>query len=211
MGGSTTRALRVAGVGWRVGLARASLAVASRQQLRELYNRQDQGNGMKIFGVILMVLGVIWCGKALQTDVTVRGVSSSDRIHNISLADARRTELNLSALVILSGVLFFGFGSVVERLPGQERYSLGDKVSPPAPVEAPNEAGAHSETPNANELIERVIENDIPGSVALLQAGADPVAPGTGPYDGSTAIDFARGRGHDRLLSILREAAAKRA
>lgn len=78
---------------------------------------------MKIIGIILIVVGLIWAGIAFNSDVTVATGSNSlsrsynlpDRVNNIGLMAERQNHLILSGITIIIGILLFGFGSLSEN------------------------------------------------------------------------------------------------
>ncbi len=81
---------------------------------------------MKIFGIVLLVVGSLWALVAFNTDTTVRTESQfigstyipSQKVHNIGKMDERRNHLMLSALVIVVGVILFAVGKS-KQLPSE--------------------------------------------------------------------------------------------
>lgn len=74
---------------------------------------------MKPFGIVLLVIGALWAIIAFNMDTTVETKSrfigdtyiQSQKVHNIGKMDARRNHLMLSGLLIVVGVVLFGFGT----------------------------------------------------------------------------------------------------
>ena len=97
---------------------------------------------MKVTGVVLLAVGLLWLVLAMgmSTTVTAGGkmVGSvwipTRSVHNIGLQDERRNQMMLGGLVTLAGVLLFGFGSVRA---GQEGLVLGGSGKPPVLPDAP--------------------------------------------------------------------------
>jgi biotin transporter BioY len=65
-------------------------------------------SGMKIAGIVLLVVGVLWLLIALQMDVT----APNSRVVNIGRLQERSNQLLLGGLVTLIGAVLFGFGSL---------------------------------------------------------------------------------------------------
>ncbi len=82
---------------------------------------------MKISGIILIVVGVIWAVIAFNMPTTVTSPSQSFgsgdyaietpsiTVNNIGLMDRRRNHLMFAGLTILVGAIFVGFGSVSRK------------------------------------------------------------------------------------------------
>jgi hypothetical protein len=82
---------------------------------------------MKGFGVILIFAGVLGLGVAMNMDTTVyvpgQTIGSgefstnipSQQVHNLGLIFRQLEWIVVSGLVVLSGVLFYGFGEIVEH------------------------------------------------------------------------------------------------
>lgn len=74
---------------------------------------------MKLVGIVLLIIGVLWAIVALKMDTTVETESSyiggtyipSQTVHNIGKMDERRNHLMLSGLLVVVGVVLFGFGT----------------------------------------------------------------------------------------------------
>lgn len=94
---------------------------------------------MKKLGLILIVVGLGWLVYAynLETSVYVSGMPSlgisSGEVHNLAKADERKTQLILSSVTILAGILLLGFGSQKDKVltvasstaSGETQESLG--------------------------------------------------------------------------------------
>jgi len=84
---------------------------------------------MKIFGIILVVVGLIWAVIAFNMQTTVTSPSQSFgsgdyaietpsvTVNNIGLMDQRRNNLMFAGLTILVGAVFIGFGSLSRKAP----------------------------------------------------------------------------------------------
>lgn len=73
---------------------------------------------MRIFGLILIIIGIVWGVYAFYMETSIETGSSGiysvyvpNRVHNLDLADQRRNHLFGAGIMLLSGVLLFGFGS----------------------------------------------------------------------------------------------------
>lgn len=74
---------------------------------------------MKEFGVLFLIVGVIWVLIAFNMDTTVstgvqyiEGIAiPSQTVHNIGKMDERRNHLMMSALLIVVGIILFAFGN----------------------------------------------------------------------------------------------------
>lgn len=64
---------------------------------------------MKSFGIVLIIIGVIWAIIAFSASTTVS--TGFGDVNNIGLMADRQNHLIFSGLTILFGVILFGFGS----------------------------------------------------------------------------------------------------
>lgn len=70
------------------------------------------GKSTRNFGVVLIVIGLIWGIVAFNMTTAVEtGSHIIGAVHNLDLADKRRTHLMISGLLIVVGTVLFGFGS----------------------------------------------------------------------------------------------------
>lgn len=110
---------------------------------------------MKGLGLVLIVVGVLGLGAALNMDTTVHVPSQTigagdfsanipaQSVHNLGLMLRQLEWVVVSGLVALSGVLFYGFGQLIEQ------RSMGT-VAASQPCEvvengfAPRDNGKHS-------------------------------------------------------------------
>jgi hypothetical protein len=76
---------------------------------------------MRRLGLLLIVVGLIWGIVAFNMSTSVKvggsGKYSSyvpEEVHNIGLMDQRRNQIFISAVLIICGVILFGFGTVSE-------------------------------------------------------------------------------------------------
>ena len=75
---------------------------------------------MKAVGIFLLSIGIIWGIVAFNLDTTVETEDQyiagiyvpAIKAHNIGKMDEKRNHLILSALLIITGVVLFGFGSI---------------------------------------------------------------------------------------------------
>lgn len=79
---------------------------------------------MRSFGAILAVIGVIWGVVAFNMSTTVGAGGESfgsgeysiyvprQEVHNLDLAERRRTHMFVSGVLIVVGSILFGFGSL---------------------------------------------------------------------------------------------------
>ncbi|MBM4042827.1 MAG: zinc ribbon domain-containing protein, partial [Planctomycetes bacterium] len=101
-----------------------------RKRQRE-HTDEKRGSAMRTVGLLLIGVGLIWGGIAVNMETTVTHVQTHkyipglgdvpiedyhdypiSRVHNLDLADRRRTHLLLAALTFIAGVGLFGFGTV---------------------------------------------------------------------------------------------------
>lgn len=68
---------------------------------------------MKVFGVLILIIGIIWLVIAFNLSTAVQTMSGSF-VNNIGLMDDRRNHLLIAAVLIVCGAIFFGFGEVAE-------------------------------------------------------------------------------------------------
>lgn len=69
---------------------------------------------MKIIGLLVFLLAALWGLVAYSRDTSV-SVPGGGRVHNIGLLEERRSDLMLSGVGALAGILLFGFGSLQAR------------------------------------------------------------------------------------------------
>ena len=75
---------------------------------------------MKSLGILLLVIGALWATVAFNVDTTVETESRyigdtyipSQKVHNLGKMDERRNHLMLSGMLVVVGVMLFGFGAV---------------------------------------------------------------------------------------------------
>ena len=80
---------------------------------------------MRPLGLVLIAIGAIGLLIAFNMNTTVEvrtprtigdyTFNETERVHNIGLMDERRNWLIVSGLVLVAGVLFFGFGALSEQ------------------------------------------------------------------------------------------------
>jgi len=90
---------------------------------------------MRKFGIILILIGVIWSLFALNMDVSVetesRSISGiyipSQRVNNIGRMDERRNHLMAGCFTILFGTILFAFGNSRRVAPEEQASDLTKK------------------------------------------------------------------------------------
>lgn len=85
---------------------------------------------MKTLGILLVIAGLVWGGVALNMNIGVDTgylpYYGNRTVVNIGLVERRRIHLGISALLILTGSVLFGFGSVAPPRP----HDPGTKICP---------------------------------------------------------------------------------
>lgn len=102
---------------------RAHIAHIEKQHKEE----KAQMNTTCICGVLLVIAGIVWIIIAVNMKTSLetesKTISSglysfyvpSQEVHNLALADRRRTHLIGAGITLLSGILLFGFGSLKSK------------------------------------------------------------------------------------------------
>lgn len=92
---------------------------------------------MKNFGILLIVVGVIWGIYAfnMETSITTEGKTigaglysayiPSQTIHNLDLASRRQNHLIGAGVLFISGIILFGFGTL------QPKPQIDKVITPP--------------------------------------------------------------------------------
>ena len=82
---------------------------------------------MKILGLLILLVGIVWAGIAFNLNTTVEGGGQTFgsgeysfqtpkvTVNNLGLMEARRNQLMFSGLAVLIGALFVGFGSLTSN------------------------------------------------------------------------------------------------
>lgn len=82
---------------------------------------------MKILGLLILLVGMVWAGIAFNLNTTVEGGGQTFgtgeysfqtpkvTVNNLGLMEARRNQLMFSGLAVLIGALFVGFGSLTSK------------------------------------------------------------------------------------------------
>lgn len=117
---------------------------------------------MRVFGVGLIIVGVIWGAIALGMNTTVTteaqtiaGINIEPQtVVNLGLMDARRNQLMISGLISLVGVILFAAGSV--------RSSTDAAVGAEANGEATRKCPSCAETVLRDAVICRFCGRDLP-------------------------------------------------
>lgn len=180
---------------------------------------------MRIFGAILAVVGLIWGIVAfnMSTSVETGGKSfgSSEfsiyvprqEVHNLALAERRRTHLMISGVLVVIGSILFGFGSVrkssdvassadtrkcpfcAELVKVEARICKHcQKDLPEFTPEAVRQAG------ELESLHDAAWNGNWATVSRLLREGADVNQTNA---EGKTALDVARARGDKQIVSLL--------
>lgn len=68
---------------------------------------------MKVLGIFLVVVGLLWAIVASNMDVTVG--TGYGAVNNIGLMDVRRNNLLFAGLAVLVGAVFIGFGFISQQ------------------------------------------------------------------------------------------------
>ena len=83
-----------------------------------------KSSGLRSFGIILIIVGIVWGIIAFNMEVSVRTESKtigsgifttfipSTKVNNIGLMDDRRNQILISAVILICGVILFGFGTI---------------------------------------------------------------------------------------------------
>ena len=88
---------------------------------------------MRRLGLLLIVVGLIWGIVAFNMSTSVDDVLGGS-VYNIGLMDERRIQLLISAVIIICGVVLFGFGTVAES-----RKTIAVSSESPSELEKPLE------------------------------------------------------------------------
>jgi hypothetical protein len=87
----------------------------------------QQGAPMKTTGTILVWLGILGLVVSFAMDTTVETNSGFGRVHNLGLMEERRNYILVASLVIVAGVLFYGFGVLAENQANATKTQLGPR------------------------------------------------------------------------------------
>ena len=94
------------------------------------------------FGVVLIVIGVIWgfiafsMNTSIETESKTIGVGiystyiPSQTVHNLALADQRRNHLIGAGITLVSGVLLFGFGTLQPKKETEKAVTAPERKCP---------------------------------------------------------------------------------
>jgi hypothetical protein len=179
---------------------------------------------VKQFGIVLVVVGLLWGVVAYNMPTTVTAKtdsmrigstyipSSSAEVHNIGLMESRRNHLMLAGLTTLAGVILFGFGSVsVRDAPANRAFlrpcpSCAEAIQPAAvrcrfcgaEVE---KADTVQEAPEATTQDETIVNSLIERAIANdIEGALALIASGADPYkEGTAAYESYSALDHARL------------
>lgn len=84
---------------------------------------------MKIFGIFLAAVGLVWVLQAWNMNTVVETESKSivgiyvpsQKVHNVGLMETRRNHLMLASVTVIVGVLLIGFGVLSGRNSKREK------------------------------------------------------------------------------------------
>lgn len=86
---------------------------------------------MRVFGIVLAAVGVIWAVIAWNMNTVVETGDSviagiivpSQKVHNIGLMEQRRSHLMQASVLTIAGILLLGFGALSKRSSNQEEQN----------------------------------------------------------------------------------------
>jgi hypothetical protein len=147
---------------------------------------------MRIFGIILLLVGMGWGGIALNLPTTIQtpeqNIGSDEfqisipsfEVHNLDLANKRQTQLIMAGLAAIVGSIFIGFGFVAS----QDR---GNTSQAPAVTDS-------------SSLFDAAKNGDFDMAYGLVRDGADINQKNP---EGKTALDLAQEQGNTRVVDLL--------
>jgi hypothetical protein len=186
---------------------------------------------MRVFGLLLMLGGLVWAVVAFNMPTTVDsswpgiggaiGTDLPGQVFNLDLAERRRTHLWLSGAVELIGVVLLSVGTLARTRTVSEGETLGSMRQCPHcaediraaaivckhcgrdvdPLAPPSPELEPSET-----LIEAIQRGSWASVRRQLEAGADP---NSSTAEGQTALDVARHKGDKMIVDLLVSKGAK--
>ena len=150
---------------------------------------------MRILGIILLLIGIVWGGFALTLPTSIQmpeqNIGTGEfqitippaEVHNLDLANRRQTQLIMASLMAIVGSIFIGFGLIVSQKP-----SNGESTSqtPALPVDI--------------SLFHAAKSGDFDMAYQLIRDGTDI---NQANADGKTPVDLAREAGATRIVDLL--------
>lgn len=176
---------------------------------------------MRVLGIMLLLVGAIWVGVALNLPTTIKmpdqylGAEElqisipATEVYNLQLADSRRTHLFIASTIVIVGAIAFGFGFIGSHTDSQvgslkKCPFCAELIQPDALLckhcgknLPPLSDAIESGTPL---LMQAAVAGDFDTAYSLLREGVDINKKNK---DGKAAVDLARELGNSRIVDLL--------
>lgn len=115
---------------------------------------------MKKFGIVLIFIGSLWAIWAFNMKTTINTGSQfvgsiyipDTTVNNIGLMDERRTHLMMASVLIIVGVILYGFGSITQTHDSQSKQLMTANNPVDGTSEETRKCGYCGETVRVDEI-----------------------------------------------------------